>query len=74
MPNTNIERRLYYKYAQIDVATGECIGVRTTSSPISNPALIPIEVEDYEYLGKYYINGSWWEDAAGTIPWQSSLL
>ena len=22
----------------------------------------------------YYINGEWYEDAAGTIPWQSALL
>ena len=68
------ERRFYYKYAQIVVETGECIGVRTRTSPIDNPALIPIEVEDDNYIGKYYLNGSWWEDAAGTIPWQSSLL
>lgn len=74
MSNNMIEPRLYYKYAQIDVETGECIGVRTRTSPINNPALIPIEVEDSNYVGKYYLNGSWWEDAAGTIPWQSSLL
>lgn len=68
------ERRFYYKYAEIEVDTGECIGVRTMTSPINHPALIPIEVEDDNYIGKYYLNGSWWEDAAGTIPWQSSLL
>ena len=73
MSNQN-ERKLYYKYAEIDVDTGECVGVRTQTFPINNPALIPIEVEDDEYIGKYYLNGSWWEDAAGTIPWESSLL
>lgn len=71
---SKIEPRLYYKYAEIDTATGECVGVFTRTSPISNPALVRIEVEDYNYIGKYYLNGSWWEDAAGTIPWQSSLL
>ena len=68
------EYRYYYKYAEIDIETGECIGVMTRTSPASNPALIPIEVEDYDYLGKYYLNGSWYEDAAGTIPWESPLL
>ena len=72
--NNMIEPRLYYKYAVIDLETGECIGLRTMTSPINNPALIPIAVEDDEYCGKYYINGAWYEDAAGTIPWQSSLL
>lgn len=69
-----IEPRLYYKYAEINVTTGKCIGVRTMTSPINNPALIPIEVEDDNYIGKYYLNGSWWEDAAGTIPWESSMV
>lgn len=69
-----IEPRYHYKYAVIDTETGECLGVRTRTSPIDNPALIPIEVEDDNYIGKYYLNGSWWEDAAGTIPWESSLL
>lgn len=68
------EYRLYYKYAEINTETGKCIGVRTMTSPINNPALIPIEVEDYNYIGKYYIDGNWYEDAEGTIPWQSSLL
>ena len=69
-----IEPRLYYIYAHIDVDTGECIGVRRTTDLINNPALIPIPVYDEEYGGKFYINGNWYEDAAGTIPWTSSLL
>lgn len=69
-----IEPRLYYKYAEIDVDTGECVGLRTQTYPIDNPALIPIEVSDENYIGKYYINGEWYEDAEGTIPWQSALL
>lgn len=74
MENITIEPRLYYKYAEIDLDTGECIGIHTSTRPINNPAMIPIEVEDDEYYGKYYINGSWYEDAEGTIPWTSSLL
>lgn len=64
-----------YNYAQIDLATGMCIGVCSTSSP--NPAgenFVPIPVYDENYAFKYYINGNWYEDAAGTIPWTSSLL
>ena len=74
MSNTQIEPRLYYKYAEIDVETGECLGVCTQTYAVNNPALIPIPVEDDNYIGKFYINGSWYEDPAGTIPWTSSLL
>jgi hypothetical protein len=64
-----------YNYANIDTATGMCIGIQTTTSPIVNdPRFVEIPVYDGEYLFKYYINGSWYEDAAGTIPWTSSLL
>lgn len=69
-----IEPRLYYMYAEIEVETGECIGVRRSTEFITHPALVRISVYDTNYVGKYYINGSWYEDAAGTIPWTSSLL
>ena len=69
-----IEPRLYYMYADIDVDTGECIGIRRTTDLINNPALVVIPVYDEDYIGKFYINGAWYEDAAGTIPWTSSLL
>lgn len=69
-----IEPRLHNIYAQIDIETGECIGVRRTTEIINNPAMIPIPVYDEDYGGKFYINGAWYEDAAGTIPWTSSLL
>lgn len=64
----------YYNYAEIDTTTGLCNGVRSTTYAINNPALIPIPVYDENYIDKYYINGAWYEDAAGTIPWESSLL
>jgi hypothetical protein len=63
-----------YNYAEIDVATGLCLGVRTTTYEINDPACIPIPVYDENYAFKYYIDGNWYEDAAGTIPWQSSLI
>lgn len=72
--NNIIQPRLYYKYAEIDLETGECIGIMTRTAPLDHPAMIPIEVRDEEYIGKYYINGNWYEDAEGTIPWTSSLL
>lgn len=63
-----------YNYAQIDPETGRCIGVRTRTSEIVHPELIAIPVYDEDYYNKYYLNGNWYEDAAGTIPWQSSLI
>ena len=65
----------YYNYAQIDLDTGMCIGVQTTTLDCSEEVdLVEIPVYDPEYICKYYINGSWYEDAEGTIPWTSSLL
>lgn len=71
---------LAYNYAEIDNATGMCIGVMTSSNPnLAGPTAggttyIEIPVDDDEYMFKYYLNGNWYEDAAGTIPWTSSLL
>ena len=63
-----------YNYAEIELDTGLCVGVMSTSSPRNHPALIEIPVNDENYIDKYYINGAWFEDAEGTIPWTSSLL
>lgn len=65
-----------YHYAQIDPTTGMCINVITTTAEGADedPDWIAIPVYDPEYLMKYYINGNWYVDAAGTIPWTSSLL
>jgi hypothetical protein len=71
---------LQFNYAIIDLASGMCIGVQTTAKELTDeelaasPAWIPIDVCDPEYVAKYYINGNWYEDAEGTIPWASSLL
>lgn len=62
-------RRLQYKYAEIDLETGECFHVFTTTEEQTDPEFIPIATLNYDYMGKYYLNGAWYEDAAGTIPW-----
>lgn len=58
-----------YNYADIDPDTGECFGVRTTTYEINHPQLVPIPTDSEDYIGKYYLNGNWYEDAEGTIPW-----
>lgn len=64
-----------YNYAEIDPATNMCIGIFTTDTPDDEtPNIVEIPVLDGDYLLKYYINGEWYEDAEGTIPWTSSLL
>lgn len=65
----------HYNYAEIDPATNMCIGVRScTYMDDETPNLVEIPVNDPEYCCKYYINGNWYEDAEGTIPWTSSLI
>ena len=65
-----------YNFAQIDPATNMCIAVTSTSNPeqANMPNWVEIPVNDPEYILKYYIDGAWYEDAAGTIPWTSSLI
>lgn len=69
-----------YNYAEIDDATHMCVGVITATDPnMAGPThggttFVTIPVYDEEYTFKYYINGNWYEDAEGTIPWTSSML
>lgn len=69
-----------YNYVEIDDATGMCVGVHTSSSDdLAGPTSagttwFMVPVYDGECLLKFYIDGNWYEDAEGTIPWQSSLL
>lgn len=68
---------LAYNYAEIDLSTGMCIGVQTTSMYLDvdeYPDFVEIPVYDENYIMKYYIDGNWYEDAEGTIPWTSSLI
>ena len=65
-----------YIFAYIDLEDNCCIGIETTTNPEQgeDPAYVQIPVYDEEYLFKYYIDGAWYEDAEGTIPWESSLI
>lgn len=67
---------MIYNYCVIDPATKMCINFQTRS--VAEDPLpenwVEVPVNDPEYLFKYYIDGNWYEDAAGTIPWTSSLL
>lgn len=66
----NENARLRYIYAQIDLTDNMCVGVSTTTICYdNNPAYVAIPRYDESYLLKYYINGEWYEDEAGTIPW-----
>lgn len=61
--------RLAYNYAEIDLETGECIGVLTSTRLHTREEYIRIERYNEEYFGKYYRDGAWYEDAEFTIPW-----
>lgn len=68
-----------YHYVQIDPTTNMCVSIQTTTAEYTEEALaernmVEVPVYDENYLFKYYINGNWYEDAAGTIPWSSSLI
>lgn len=67
---------MIYNYVIIDPVTHMCINFQTRSvaeDPLPENWM-EVPVNDPEYLFKYYIDGNWYEDAAGTIPWQSALL
>ena len=69
-----------YHYAEVDDATGLCIGVMTSSdSTLAGPTsegttYYEIPVYDPDYMFKYYLNGAWYEDEEGTIPWTSPMM
>lgn len=74
-----MSKNMIYSYAEIDPETNMCIGVQTTSGEYSPEDLVQgnlvvIPVYDEEYIFKFYIDGNWYEDPEGTIPWTSSLL
>lgn len=61
-------RRYAYHYAIID-ETGWCYEVCDTTVDHSDDAnYIAIPSYDDSYLEKYYLNGAWYVDAEGTIP------
>ena len=58
-----------YHYARVD-ETGYCYEVvDTTRSHEGQEGYIELPEYNEDYLEKYYINGAWYEDEAGTIPW-----
>ena len=69
-----------YLYAQIE-EDGMCVGIQDTTNYILNPLYVPIEIDDWNYVFKYYypipetvesfddFQGQWYEDAEHTIPW-----
>ena len=65
-----------YNFAEIDPDTNMCVSVVTTTDPEQGDmeGCVEIPVYDENYVMKYYINGAWYEDAEGTIPWESPLL
>lgn len=63
------EKRLQYNYATIIVETGRCIACATYSYEIDDPAYIIVPRAYNDYVGKYYHDGAWYEDAEFTIPW-----
>lgn len=64
-----------YNFAEIDDATNMCIGVITTTNPDAEgptgggTTFVPIPSYDDGYMFKYYIDGTWFEDPNGTIPY-----
>ena len=61
---------LQYIYAEIDLETGMCIGVMTTTTNRDDdPEYVAIPTLTEDYLLKYYRDGAWYEDEEFTIPW-----
>ena len=67
-----------YNYAEIDLSTNMCIGVRSTSDPAFGEleGVVEIPVYDEEYILKYYNwdDGKFYYDAAYTQEYISPLL
>ena len=61
-------RRYAYHYAIVD-ETGYCYEVCDTTDNCDDlEGYVRIPSYNFDYLEKYYINGAWYVDAAGTIP------
>lgn len=63
-----------YVYAHIDPNTLICLGIFAGTNKLVHADFVEIPVYDEEYSSKYYINGAWYEDSSGTIPWKSSMV
>lgn len=72
MSDRNESRKLDKFYAKILVSTRKCVGVFTSTDEQVNSRFfeyVEIDGLNYSYQDKYYIDGAWYEDSAGTIPW-----
>lgn len=58
-----------YVYAYIDPNTLICLGIFAGTTSLNDSNFVEISSCNEEYTGKYYINGQWYEDAAGTNSW-----
>lgn len=70
---SEINPRLQFSYATIDLGTCECYGCMTYSYEINHEAYIPVPWAYTDYVGKYYnLNGDqmWYWDAAFTQLWE----
>ena len=69
---SNIQPRLQYNYAKVNLTTGECTSYGTFSYQINNPAYIEIPVADPDYYGKFYDfdTGLWYVDSEKTALWE----
>lgn len=75
MSNSKEQRiiTLEYIYAKIKVSTRRCLSVFTSTEEKTNSSTYEyVQLDNYDdsYMGKYYINGGWYEDAEGTIPYE----
>lgn len=64
--------KLKYFYAKVNITSRECTGVFTSSEKHNSDIFyeyVPLDSYISDYIGKYYINDQWYEDADGTIPW-----
>lgn len=70
---STIQPRLEYKYAQITLPSGRCVGTFTCSYEIPLPEYIPIPTLTSVYDNKYYNyygDQLWYWDAEFTQLWE----
>lgn len=69
--DSQIEPRLPYNYAKINLSTGECIFCKTYSYEIPLPEYILVPRAMNEYKGKFYNQEDqlWYLDASFTQLW-----
>lgn len=67
-----MSQTLEFKYAKIKKTTRECLDVFTSSYEVTSDIFydyVELDKLNTNYKHKYYINGEWYEDAEGIMPW-----